>query len=310
MLRSIKQLYGEKLGASDGEIGRVKDFYFDDEKWAVRYVVVDTGAWLPGRQVLLSPHAFGSLHQVGKDLLVKLTRKQIEGSPSIDSHKPVSRQYEEEYYRYYGWPYYWTGNEIWGMSGFPILEMPPMPSAAPGGPQRKRADAHLLSTRAVSGYHLKATNGIAGHVCDFMMDSQRWAIVELVVKTGHLLSGKEMCLPTSEVERISYEESAVFVSLTKAAVERSCANVVKPGKLPRNQPQKPASAPRPTATADSNQRETGFVPSPDEVARRAYFTYLNEGSPQGRDVQHWLAAEAELVAERNRTRVHGFHNRT
>jgi len=112
------------------------------------------------------------------------------------------------------------------------------------------------------------------------------------------------------VERISYEESAVIVSLTKAAVERSCANSVKPGTPPHNQPQKPGGAPRPTAAADLNQRETGFVPSPDEVARRAYFTYLNEGSPQGRDVQHWLAAEAELVAERNRTRVHGFHNRT
>jgi len=310
MLRSIKQLYGEKLGASDGEIGRVKDFYFDDEKWAIRYVVVDTGAWLPGRQVLLSPHAFGSLHQVGKDLLVNLTRKQIEGSPSIDSHKPVSRQYEEEYYRYYGWPYYWQGNEIWGMSGFPILEMPPEPSAAPSGPQRKRADAHLCSTRSVNGYHIKARNGIAGRVCDFMMDSQSWAIVELIVKTGHLLSGKEVCLPTTAVERISYEESTVIVSLTRAAVERSCANSVKPGKLSQNQPQKPADAPRPTAAADLNQRETGFVPAPDEVARRAYFTYLNEGSPQGRDVQHWLAAEAELVAERNRTRAHGFPNRT
>ena len=310
MLRSIKQLYGEKLGASDGEIGRVKDFYFDDEKWAIRYVVVDTGAWLPGRQVLLSPHAFGSLHQVGQDLLVNLTRKQIEGSPSIDSHKPVSRQYEEEYYRYYGWPYYWNGDDIWGMSGFPILETPPAPAAAPGGPQRKRADAHLRSTRDVSGYHIKATNGTAGRVCDFMMDGQSWAMVELIVKTGHLLSGKEVCLPTSAVERISYKESAVIVSLTKAAVERSCANSMKPGKLAQTQRLKPASSPQPTAAVDLNQRETGFVPSPDEVARRAYFTYLNEGSPQGRDVQHWLAAEAELVAERNRTRVHGFHNRT
>jgi hypothetical protein len=66
MLQSIKQLYGNKLGASDGDIGHVKDFYFDDQNWAVRYLVADTGSWLPGRQVLLSPHAFGSLHQAGK----------------------------------------------------------------------------------------------------------------------------------------------------------------------------------------------------------------------------------------------------
>lgn len=310
MLRNIKQLYGEKLGASDGEIGLVKDFYFDDEKWAIRYIVVDTGAWLPGRQVLLSPHAFGSLHQVGKDLLVNLTRKQIEGSPSIDSHKPLSRQYEEEYYQYYGWPHYWQGDEIWGMSGFPILAMPPAPSAAPSGPQRKRADAHLRSTRAVQGYHIKASNGTAGRVCDFMMDGQGWAMVKLDIKAAHLLSGKEVCLPTSAVERISYEESTVIVSMTKAAVKRGRANSTKPGKLSRNQCQESAGASRPTAAADLIQSETGFVPSPDEVARRAYFIYLNEVSPQGRDVQHWLAAEAELIAERNRTRAHGFHNRT
>ena len=137
MLRSIIQLYGDKLGASDGEIGHVKDFYFDDQNWAVRYVVADTGSWLPGRQVLLSPHAFGGLHQAGKLLLVNLTRKQIEDSPPIESHKPVSRQYEEEYYRYYGWPYYWQGSGLWGMSGFPLLELPPKPSPGQAG-QRER----------------------------------------------------------------------------------------------------------------------------------------------------------------------------
>src|SRR5208282_3139147 len=89
MLQRIKQLYGDKLGASDGEIGHVKDFYFDDQNWAVRYVIADTGSWLTGRQVLISPHAFGGLHQSGKLLRVNLTRKQIEGSPPIELHKPV-----------------------------------------------------------------------------------------------------------------------------------------------------------------------------------------------------------------------------
>jgi hypothetical protein len=121
MLRSIKELCGDKLGASDGEIGHVKDFYFDDKHWAVRYAVADTGSWVPGRLVLISPHAFGPLPQGGRTLPVNLTRKQIENSPVIESHKPVSRQYEEEYYRYYGWPYYWQGDAVWGVSGFPIL---------------------------------------------------------------------------------------------------------------------------------------------------------------------------------------------
>jgi len=218
MLRSIKQLYGDKLGTSDGDLGHVKDFYFDDRNWAVRYLVVDTGSWLPGRQVLLSPHAFGILEPAGKILRVNLTRKQIEDSPAIESHKPLSRQYEEEYYRYYGWPYYWRGDALWGMSGFPILELPakplPIEPSAAGGPQPERADAHLRSTLAVSGYHLRSGDAMTGHVCDFMMESQSWAIDQLVIKTGHRLSGKEVLLPTKKVERISYDESTVFADLT------------------------------------------------------------------------------------------------
>lgn len=119
----MKQLYGNKLGATDGEIGHVKDFYFDDQNWAVRYLVADTGSWLTGRQVLISPHSLGLLDHQVKLLHVKLTRSQIENSPSIETHKPVSRQYEEEYYRYYDWPFYWQGDGIWGgVSGFPLLE--------------------------------------------------------------------------------------------------------------------------------------------------------------------------------------------
>lgn len=228
MLRSIKKLYGDKLGASDGEIGQVKDFYFDDQSWAVRYLVADTGTWLTSRQVLLSPHAFGSLNQAGKVLRVNLTRKQIEDSPPIEWHKPVSRQYEEEYYRYYGWPYYWQGDGLWGMSGFPILELPAKPllseQAAASDPKRATADAHLRSTRVVNGYHVKASDGIVGHVCDFMMDDKSWAIGRLVVKTGHRFSGKEVLIPAGKVARISYEDSTVFVNLTKEAIEQSPAH--------------------------------------------------------------------------------------
>jgi Protein of unknown function (DUF2934) len=78
----------------------------------------------------------------------------------------------------------------------------------------------------------------------------------------------------------------------------------------QDQNQKPAGASRSAATEELNQNEIDFAPSADEVARRAYFSYVNQGSLPGREVQHWLAAEAELIAERNLTRVHGFHNQT
>jgi hypothetical protein len=232
MWRSVKQIYGSTLGASDGDLGRVRDFYFDDQLWVVRYLVVDTSSWLPGRQVLISPHAFGDLAQVGNALHVNLTRSQIEHSPSIESHKPVSRQYEEEYYRYYGWPYYWQGAGLWGMSGFPVLERTSTPfpgeGAASCGEPLERADAHLRSTNAVHGYCLQATDAIIGHVCDFMMDPKSWAIGRLVVRTGNRFSGRETEIPTSTVQRISWDESKVFVTLTKAAIEQSPVHLLSP----------------------------------------------------------------------------------
>jgi hypothetical protein len=227
MLRSIKKFLGDKLGASDGEIGHVKDFYFDDQNWVVRYLVANTGTWLTGRQVLLSPYALGVVDQAGEILRVKLTRKQIEDSPAIGSHKPVSQQYEEEYYHYYGWPYYWQGDGLWGMSSSPILESPatttPSGHPAPIDVKHKRSDAHLRSAQAVNGYHLQASDGTSGHVCDFMMDDQSWVIRQLVIKTGHRFSGKEVQIPVSKIDRISYEKSTVFVNLTKESVKQSPA---------------------------------------------------------------------------------------
>jgi len=228
MLRSIKQLYGHKLGASDGEIGHIKDFYFDDQKWAIRYVVADTGTWLPGRRVLISPHSLASLGASGKVARIDLTRQQIENSPPIESRKPMSRQYEEEYYRYYGWPYYWQGNALWGMSAFPILKPSPEPLAdvpAMNGPRPER-EIHLRSMQAVNGYLLRMGDETVGHICDFMIDTRSWAIGQLVVKIGHRLSGKEILIPTKRIDRISYDESMVFAHPTGGAVEQSHAQDV------------------------------------------------------------------------------------
>ncbi len=222
MLQSVKSLYGKYLGTSDGEIGHIRDFYFDDQHWAVRYVVVDTGSWLAERLVLLSPHAFGSLYQDGDSLLVNLTRKQIENSPSIDLHKPVSRHFEEEYYRYYGWPSYWEGEGIWGVGGSPNVQ-PPLPilneQAFQGSKPRNDGDSHLRSTKTVTGYHIKTHEGAIGHVTDFIMDDKSWVFRHLVVETGHWYAGKEIAISPKRVERISYEESKVFVNVTKEAIQ-------------------------------------------------------------------------------------------
>ena len=221
VLRSIKQLYGNKLAASGDEIGHVKDFYFDDRRWAVRYVVVDTGEWLTGRLVLILPHAFGNFYQDGDCLVVNLTPKQIEKSPPIEAHKPVSRQYEEEYYRYYGLPSYWSGAGMWDAGGLPTAPLPnlkPRTEGARGGGASNGDDPHLRSTKEISGYHIETRDGTIGHVTDFMIDEKSWAIRHLVIETGHWYSGKEIVISPEHIDRISYEESKVFVDVTKEAI--------------------------------------------------------------------------------------------
>ncbi len=222
MFRNIKQLYGHKLGALDGDIGHIKDFYFDDQTWVIRYLVVDTGGWLTGREVLLSPHAFGKWDDARKVLTVNLKQKQIENSPSPDSHRPVSRQYEVEFYRYYGWPAYWEGTDLWGLGAFPVALPPPMVESHTK--QTHRDDKHLRSTKALTGYRIQARDGELGHVTGFHVDDRQWKIHDLTVEAGHWFAGKEIKISTGKVERISYDDAKVFVNLSQSDIEKTGEN--------------------------------------------------------------------------------------
>jgi len=222
MIKNLHELYGNTLVARDGDIGKVKDTYFDDQTWVVRYLVADTGSWLTGRLVLLSPHALGELDVDAKTQEVKLTRQQIENSPPIESHQPVSRQYEIDYHHYYGWPTYWTGDALWGLGGFPVAAPAPLdPGVARPRRHHHRADKHLRSAQAVIGYSIQATDGEIGSVRGFTVDDQSWAISELEVETGHWYSGKEILIATDKVARISYQDAKVFVNLTTADIRRT-----------------------------------------------------------------------------------------
>ena len=225
MLRNTKELYGNHLAAIDGDIGQVKDFYFDDKAWVIRYLVVNTGSWLTGHHVLISPHAFAKWDHSENTLHLKLHKKQIEDSPSLESHKPVSRQYEIEYHRYYGWQGYWNLHPMSGLNAYPEDE--PTTKDAAANPHRHRQDdKHLRSTHAVAGYQIQASDGTIGHVSGFLVDDRSWAIRELVVEAGHWYSGKELLISPRKIERISYEDSKVFVNLTKEDIAQTARNDV------------------------------------------------------------------------------------
>jgi len=119
MQYSVKSLKGYAIGATDGDIGKLDDFYFDDEFWTIRYLVAETGNWLMNQKVLISPFALGEVDVSRERLYVMLTKKQVADSPSIDTDRPVSRQHEASFLDYYSYPYYWDGPFLWGPMPYP-----------------------------------------------------------------------------------------------------------------------------------------------------------------------------------------------
>jgi len=218
ILQDTEKLYGKKLAALDGEIGHIKDFYFDDAAWAIRYVVVDTGHWLTGRLVLLTPHAFPKLDQDDDALQVNLLKKQIQDSPSIALHETVSQQFEEHYYRSYGWPIYWQGGQMWGMTGNPVTLSPQPENIEVRRSLEPIADRHLQSTKGVAGFHIRAADGALGHVRGFQVSPISWAIQEVVVETGPWNLGKQILISPTQIERIDVLKTSVLVKLKKADI--------------------------------------------------------------------------------------------
>jgi hypothetical protein len=218
MLISATSLKGFKLQGLDGEMGKAREFYFDDRFWTVRYLVADTGGWLMGREVLISPYALVGVIKEEEQIVVNLTKKQIEESPSLDIDKPVSRQYEEDYYGYHGWPTYWSGTEMWGHFPGIVRDSDLWNSAVDG---KWAWDPHLRSTHEVTGYDIAAKDGELGHVEDFIIDDETWAIRYVVMTTRYWLPGKRFLIAPKWIEGVNWGESNISVNLTRDEIKAS-----------------------------------------------------------------------------------------
>ena len=218
MLYKLKDLSDYKLLSLDGEIGKVKEFYFDDHFWAIRYLVADTGKWLSGRKVLISPYALKDVIKFSRDISVNLTERQIEDSPSIESEKPVSKQFEESYYGYYGWPSYWGSSNMWGT--YPYMVRDPSLWRSEYSTERTW-DPNLRSTKYVSGHRIEANDGEIGHIDDFIVDDETWAIRYLVVDTRNWWPGKKVLISPEWIDKMSWNDSKLSLKLSKAAIRQS-----------------------------------------------------------------------------------------
>lgn len=234
MLRSVNELKDYAVRATDGVIGHVKNCYFDDEQWVVRYLIVDAGSWLSSRKVLISPVAVGALTPEAKVLPVSITMDQVRHSPHIDTDKPISRQYEMLYHGYYGYPWYWGGAGLWGGGIYPAAMLTRTHATGPTADylraqaeyERSQAesqpppdgDPHLRSCDAVINYHIQASDGEIGHVDGVLVDVETWAIRYLIANTSQWWLGHQVLVAPQWIKAVSWFDETVAVELTRQAI--------------------------------------------------------------------------------------------
>ena len=221
MLRSVTEIVGYGLSAEDGDLGSVDDFYFDDDRWTIRYLVAEAGNFWTNHRVLLSPIAFRQHDGATHRFHVALTREKVKNSPGIDLAKPVSRQYEREYYQYYGWPAYWgpPGGPGWGEGPFPSSPVGSPPAEGDRVALEESGDPHLRSVREVSGYHIVGVDGELGHVADFIVEDETWAIRYLVVDTSNWWMGKKVLVAPLWATAVDWSRREVHLALTRESIK-------------------------------------------------------------------------------------------
>jgi hypothetical protein len=221
MVNDASHLKGLAIHATDGPLGTVDQVYFEDETWAIRYLTVDTD-WLGDRKVLISPFSVTGVNWPARRLDVALTKREVESSPSIDTERPVSRQYETKYLGYYGYPLYWGGPLTWGPGSYPhgfTNRIPTPKEELAEDVRRSSMDSHLRSTKAVSGYHIEAEDGEIGHVAGFLMDDEAWTIRYLEVATRNWWPGKKVLISPEWIQKVSWVDSKVYVGLYRDAIK-------------------------------------------------------------------------------------------
>ncbi len=221
-LRRIRDLKDFTIAATDADIGSVYDFYFDDETWTIRYIVVDTGAILSGNKVLISPLALRQPAFTALHIWVNLNWQQVESSPGFDLHKPVSRQHEINFHNHYGWPYYWEGDGVWGSAPDPrTMARTTHVKAASRKKKKNSDDSHLRSTRELAGYHVMALDGEIGHLEDFLFDDESWQIRYAIVDTRNWWPGKRVLIRPQWIKSASWQDSTIHVNMSRETIKNS-----------------------------------------------------------------------------------------
>jgi PRC-barrel domain len=230
MLNSIGNLNAVHVAVVDGDLGPVEDVLFDDLSWAIRYLVVDAGAWLNERDVLISPYSIKQPVARDGPIEVALTRRLVRSSPDIDTHRPISRGQERELLGHYHYPEYWSGGGLWALRAMPYPLVIPVASAdhharrAVAPSAFHAGDMALRSAEQVAHYEVQATGESIGHVEDFVFDDESWLIRYLVVDTrGWWPAGRKVLIGLHWLDRVDWAQQRIHVTLTREQLRSSPA---------------------------------------------------------------------------------------
>ena len=237
MMRRVSDLLKLELRARDGVLGQVRDLHFDDERWVIRYLVVETGTWLNSRKVLIATSVVDAADWALGQLPVNLTQEQVRKSPGVDTEQPVTRQQETGLSRHYGWPIYWDNDpSLLALAGacnganarvFATASAPTLTAlgALPAPPVRKAPDGNprLRRASAVRGYRLEAIDGPIGHIDDFLFEELTWEITFIAIETGIWWSGRKALISPEWVSAVSWARSRVYLDLTREGIRTAPA---------------------------------------------------------------------------------------
>lgn len=228
MLIKATDTTGYDVQASDGTLGTVSDLLFDDASWTVRWLVVETGSWWADHRVLIPASALGHPDTTARTFPVNLTMAQVKGSPDVDTHRPVSRQFESSAYDYYGFSPYWDTDLYMGGFAYWGGMVPMAPSLETerhedeiARMQGQNDDPNLRSVAEISGYHIHATDGEIGHLSDVLIEDSDWTLRYLIVNTSNWWQGKEVLISPRSTESIRWTEHLIYLGVNRDRVRTS-----------------------------------------------------------------------------------------
>lgn len=228
MLLAASALQGYDIKASDGMIGTVRDVLFDDQSWKIRWLVVDTGNWLPGRKVLVAPAFCGEIDISARVLVVRLTKARVEKSPTLAQDRPVSMQMQRSHQAYYepdlDWGMTYFGG---GVAGLPMPFRPltgeakELAAEQTGYGMADDGDPDLRSLTEITGYHIEASDGAILHVEDLLISDEDWMVHYLVVDTRNWWPGAHVLLSPFAVRSVEWSNEKIVVAVSRATVRSS-----------------------------------------------------------------------------------------